>query len=305
MIKKLQRSDLWGDTADTLSKVYRKQCEIVDHLNTQEEKANERCKCKLCQPELYYATASNQSNTEDKADVYSFIESQSFRENQKLNPIDYLVKKIKEIELPQKIKLLKDRAGYPAGEYELAHLEGMYGFWERDMYVPTFKYSNSNSHIHPDIIKATSWQGIRSEVTDGEDRLSRRIEKKKWSLADWTPTEYIDKRFDFSTPQTEPIESPIETSQLIRWDILTVYIEAWLSFDKLPELEALLDELIEEVKVESSPPLESKYEERLKEKEMEGWLRWVPLETLPETLKQWEFMREMELEKRLESKYEE
>jgi hypothetical protein len=57
--------------------------------------------------------------------------------------------------------------------------------------------------------------------------------------------------------------------------------------------------------IPDSPPLESKYEERLKEKEMEGWLRWVPLETLPETLKQWEFMREMELEKRLESKYEE
>lgn len=91
-----------------------------------------------------------------------------------------------EVELPQKIKLLRDRAGYPAGEYKYYDEKGFpsylqsYMAWDEPVVV----------NIHPDIIKATSWQGIRSEVTDGENSLSRKIEN--------------------SIPESPPLESKYE-----------------------------------------------------------------------------------------------
>ena len=135
--------------------------------------------------EQYFLSRPNESNNEKVTD----------------NPTPWT----EPISLPQKIRLLADFAGYPAGEYEYTTIISKYWFPDKDMYVPvnntaTFK---SNFFIHPDIIKATSWQGIRSEVTDGEESLSRTKE--------YTTCYGIDcpwcKHCEPSTPQTEPIES--------------------------------------------------------------------------------------------------
>jgi hypothetical protein len=66
--------------------------------------------------------------------------------------------------------------------------------------------------FHPDIIKATSWQGIRSEVTDGEERLSRPIEGSWYTKGDvelidnlrkWA---YIDPQQHWRIPTPDPYE---------------------------------------------------------------------------------------------------
>lgn len=128
--------------------------------------------------------------------------------------------------LPQKIRLLADFAGYPAGEYAYYDEKGFpsylqsYIAWDEPVVV----------NIHPDIIKATSWQGIRSEVTDGEESVDRQLEKKcicrKWRIEN---EDWIDEECPKCTPQTEPIE------EYPKWRTSCMNT--------------------------SSPPLESKYEE--------------------------------------------
>ncbi len=103
--------------------------------------------------------------------------------------------------LPQKIRLLADFAGYPAGEYAYYDEKGFpsylqsYIAWDEPVVV----------NIHPDIIKATSWQGIRSEVTDGEESVSRHIENWDCSKC-WNFWVLYDKSCARCTPPTEPIE---------------------------------------------------------------------------------------------------
>ena len=115
-------------------------------------------------------------------------------------------------ELPQKIRLLADFAGYPAGEYKLKWTSIGWVtayFQERDW------ISDYTPKIHPDIIKSASWQGIRSEVTDGEESVDRQLEKKcicrKWRIEN---EDWIDEECPKCTPQTEPIESPIEEENI-------------------------------------------------------------------------------------------
>lgn len=68
-------------------------------------------------------------------------------------------------ELPKKIKLLREFVSYPAGDYELSDVPVKLDW---DIYYYKCLASKERQGLHPDIIKATSWQGIRSEVTDGE-----------------------------------------------------------------------------------------------------------------------------------------
>lgn len=197
----------WKGWVECLVILWEKFNLLADHLNTQEERMYVEWNESMGQYCTVNPTASNQSNTEPKipspSDSNTKITVKCKLCGKERDGIHLTCNCPRTIsldsELPQKIRLLADFAGYPAGD-EFFMYEDFYRAIDDGKYNP----------IHPDIIKATSWQGIRSEVTDGEESLSRTKE--------YTTCYGIDcpwcKHCEPSTPQTEPIESQIEEENI-------------------------------------------------------------------------------------------
>lgn len=176
------------------------------YLNTQEEKARKpRCVywhecggCEFCEDEEWFASPEEcLQKCKEQLEKDSGLDQHSIASNgaeswPQYIPLSRSIGKntsdtaSNQSNTPQKIKLLKDRAGYPAGEYVYNKLYAPYHFDEETGYDNTtevfFRYVNTEDSkiaMFPDIIKATSWQGIRSELTDGAERLDRSIEFNK------------------------------------------------------------------------------------------------------------------------------
>lgn len=214
MIEKLDEKSLTWNASDTSwvlfwRALYHKQCEIISHLNTQEEKVRGKAYHEWYADWKIYAdiTASNQSNTckecKGKWVIPHYLDYKDSRQEHYCEDCDGTG--IKPTTLPKKIKLLKDRAGYPAGEYTRAEendevLQGgnyyMYYEW-------------TGWCLDPDIIKATSWQGIRSEVNKCSLCRKWRIENE-WGVDEECP------RCSHREPTTESV-STVEQETVWAW----------------------------------------------------------------------------------------